>query len=231
VRQEIRKTLLAAGMLALATAAGCRDNDRQAAASAEPPEAVTLQVGPYAIGEGRLYRVNGGAPEVLAVLPGAGGGADTLWECAAAVPGLGRARFRALSLSPDSAVAAWTTVGPGACVGTVGPGDSEVRVLGQWSSASPDSLLWAPAGDFLAVWLVRPGQRRSLAVFDVVAGKRLEMPWEADCAYADDCDVEDVAWLGSSLLNVSIRLGPAEFSVPFEVNVGRAAPAAAEEEM
>jgi hypothetical protein len=56
-------------------------------------------------------------------------------------------------------------------------------------------------------------------VYDAVEAARLEMPWETDCAYVEDCDVERVVWLGGTLLNVGIRLGPAEASVPYEVNV------------
>jgi hypothetical protein len=74
-------------------------------------------------------------------------------------------------------------------------------------------------------------QRRSLWLYDALQGVRLEMPWEFDCKYVGDCDVERVDWLGGSLLNVEIRLGPAEGAVPFEVNVEAAASLDMREEM
>jgi len=221
LRLALRNALLVAGALLTVTFDACRSDDQQASEPGERhafPEPV--RVGSFAIDEGALYRVEGETLQVLAVLPGAGTAKDTLDECAAVIPELGGARFRNLTLSPDSTWAAWETTGPGACVGVVGPSQPPVRVLGKWSAAAlPDSVLWAPAGRYLAVWLEHPGRRRSLWVFDAVEGERLEMPWEVDCTYVEDCDVERVVWLGGTLLNVGIRLGPAEQSVPFEVNV------------
>lgn len=229
LRRESRRTLWVAGALALA-AVGCRGSEPKGTGAGERPDPPVVVAGGYAIGERTLYRLEGDGWTPVAVLPRAGAGADTLWGCGGAVPGFGGPRFHRLSLSPDSATAAWATRGPDACVGSVGPGPDGVRVLGRWSAASPDSLIWAPAGRYLAVTLARPGGRHGLAVFDVARSRPLSMPWEAECAYADDCDVETVRWLGGSLLNVGIRLGPAEASVPFEVNVARAAPAAEDEE-
>jgi hypothetical protein len=175
-------------------------------------------VGPYALGEGVIYRVEGEAREALAALPGAGMASDTLRECGEDFQRVIEVRFKRLTLSPDSLWAAWETLGPGACVGVVGPADPWVQVLGQWSAARSDSVLWAPAGRYIAVWLAH-ARGRSLWVFDGYEGQRLVMPWDEDCAYSNDCDVVRVMWLGGTLLNVEIRLGPAELSVPFEVNV------------
>ncbi len=47
---------------------------------------------------------------------------------------------------------------------------------------------------------------------------------------SDECDVASVKWLGGSLLNVEIRLGPAELPVPYEVNVASAGLAGLKEE-
>jgi hypothetical protein len=116
-------------------------------------------------------------------------------------------------------------------VGVVGLGEPAVRVLGRWSGAVPNAVLWAPAGRYLAVWLGWAAGRRSLEVFDAVAGVRLEMPWEVECGYAEACDVAEAAWLGGTLLDVEIRLGPAELPVPFEVNVADVAPVGSEEEI
>jgi hypothetical protein len=181
-----------------------------------------VEVGPFRLTDGVLYRVHDDVAEAVAALPGAGEASDTLTACATVSPELGSVRFHELTLSPDSAWAVWGTLGPGACVGVIGLGEPAVWVLGRWSAATPESLLWAPAGRYLAIWLRHPGQRRSLAVFDAVDGQRLEMPWEADCKFTEDCDVMRVSWLGGTLLNVGIRRGPAELSVPFEVNVATA---------
>lgn len=181
---------------------------------------------------GTLFRREGGSLVAVAVLPGAGGSApDTLKECAAEIPELGEARFRRLSLGADTTSAAWATGGPGACVGVVGLGRPAARVLGHWSGAVLDRVLWAPAGRYLAVWLGWAGGRRSLEVFDTLGGARLEMPWEAECDFTEVCDVAEVAWLGGTLLDVEIRLGPAELPVPFEVNVAEVVPVGSEEEI
>lgn len=220
------------GILAAAALGACTGDEGGAADSRHVVAAPDpTRVGPYAIGEGTLYSVRGEELVPLAVLPGRGVAADTLEECTGAIPELGSARFGALTLSPDPAWAAWETMGPGACIGVVGPTDPPVRVLGVWSAAIPDSLLWAPAGRFLAVWWIHPAQRRSLWVFDAISSTRLEMPWDMDCTYEEDCDVERVVWLGGTLLNVGIRLGPAEESVPFEVNVAETPPTGTREEI
>jgi hypothetical protein len=211
---------------------GCREDERrQPVADELPAEQVTARVGPYAIGSGTLYRTHEGAAEAVGALPGIGVAADTLVECGGKLPELGPARFSRLRLSPDTARAAWATSGPGTCVGVIGPAEPPVHVLGYWPAAATDSLLWAPAGVYLAVWLVHHGQRRSLWLYDALQGEKLEMPWELDCKYVGDCDVERVDWLGGSLLNVEIRLGPAEGSVPFEVNVEATASLDMREEM
>lgn len=221
MRPELR-TLLLAGIVLVAGLCGCGEEGRPPAAKEEHPSSELVWAGPYAIRGGFLYAVKGESLEALAVLPGAGTAHDTLADCVAPVPELGRSRFRRLHLSPDTLWAAWETAGPGACVGVVGPRQPPVSVLGRWSAALPDTVLWAPAGRYLAICLAHPGGRRSVLVFDAGEGQRLEMPWEPDCAYAEDCDVVRAAWLGGTLLNVEIRLGPAELSVPFEVNVGGA---------
>lgn len=200
--------------------------------SAEPPAAALERVGPYAVAGGTLYRVEGESLVAVAVLPDAGEAArDTLEECATEVLELGETRFERLSLAADTAWAAWATSGPGACVGVLGLGEPAVRVLGRWSGAVPDTVLWAPAGRYLAIWLRWAAGRRSLEVFDAPEGIRLEMPWEVECGFAEACDVARAEWLGGSLLNVEIRLGPAELSVPFEVNVAAVVPVESEEEI
>jgi hypothetical protein len=222
VNPELRSLTLAGTVLA-ACLCGCGEQGRPPAAEEEHSSGELVRVGPYAIRDGVLYRVQDESLEAIAVLPGAGTAQDTLADCVVPIPELERSRFRRLHLSPDTLWAAWETSGPGACVGVVGPRRAPVSVLGRWSAALPDSVLWAPAGRYLAIWLVHPGRRRSLSVFDAGESQRVEMPWELDCAYAEDCDVVRAAWLGGTLLNVEIRLGPAELSVPFEVNVGGAA--------
>lgn len=215
--------------LAGAGLSACREGEEDVRETLTPPAQQELKrAGNYAMGPGTLYRLRGGKREPVAVLPGAGAGRDTVFECAVLAPGLGEVRFGLLELTPDSALAAWATTGPGTCVGTLAAGEPAVRVLGFWPAAATDSLLWAPAGHYLAVLLDHHGQRCSVAVYDVANAARLEMPWEQECE--DDCDVEQAQWLGGSLLNVRIRLGPAERSVPFEVNVEAAASLEREEE-
>jgi hypothetical protein len=222
---------LLAGTVLAAGFCGCGEQGQPPGAGAGGPSDELTRVGPYAIRDGVLYRVQRESLEALAVLPGAGTADDTLADCGPLIGGLGRSRFRRLTLSPDTLWAAWQTAGPGACVGLVGPRQPPVRVLGRWSAALPDSVLWAPAGRYLAIWLAHPGGRRSLLVFDAAGGERLGMPWEPDCAYAEHCDVMHAEWLGGTLLNVEIRLGPAELSVPFEVNVESAASVEPREEI
>lgn len=226
-----RRSRLANGcksLLLLALAgwgAACREGrDRVPAAERVPARQELTWVGKYAMAAGTLYRMRDGVRESVAALPGAGVARDTVVECAVLAPGLGEVRFGRLRVAPDSAHAAWATVGPGTCVGTVAAAaDPSVRVLGFWPAAVTDSLLWAPGGDYLAVLLDHHGERASVAVYDAVRGVRLEMPWERECEYTGGCDVEQAEWLGGSLLDVKIRLGPAERSVPFEVNVRTAA--------
>ncbi len=224
---------VAAGVLATALCAGCERAEREPPAEAEEPPAVALErAGPYAIAGGTLYRREGESLVAVAVLPDAGESApDTLEGCSAEIPELGKARFKHLDLAEDTAWAAWSSSAPGACVGVVGLGEPAVRVLGRWSGAVPNTTLWAPAGRYLAVWLGRAAGRRSLEVFDAIAGVRLEMPWEVECGYAEACDVAQAAWLGGTLLDVEIRLGPAELPVPFEVNVADVGPVGSEEEI
>jgi hypothetical protein len=223
---------LTAGALALALCGGCERAEREPPAQlGEQPAAGLERVGPYAIAGGALYRSDGGSLVPVAVLPEAGkAGPDTLEGCAVEIPELGRARFQLLELAADTAWAAWTTSGPGACVGVVGLGNPAVRVLGHWLGAVADTVLWAPAGRYLAVWLGWAAGRRSLEVFDALSGGRLDMPWELDCSYVEACDVAQATWLGGTLLDVEIRLGPAELPVPFEVNVAAGAPVGSEEE-
>ncbi len=224
---------LAASALAVALCAGCEGEERELPALRDEQPAVALErAGPYAIAGGALYRSEGESLVAVAVLPGAGeSAADTLEECAAEIPELGKVRFQRLDLAADTAWAAWATSGPGTCAGVVGLGEPAVRVLGRWSGAMPDTVLWAPAGRYLAIWLGWAAGRRSLEVFDVLAAARLEMPWEVECGYAEACDVARAAWLGGTLLNVEIRLGPAELPVPFEVNVAAVVPVGSEEEI
>ncbi len=209
----------------------CREvEERPPAAEVRSEERELTWVGDFAMEPGALYRRRDGVTETVAVLPGAGVGGDTVLECTVHAPELGEARFRRLQQAPESGLAAWATTGPGTCVGTLSNRQPAVRVLGFWPAAVTDTLLWAPAGSYLAVWLDHHGQRASLWVFDALEGARLEMPWEAECEYVGDCDVVQAEWLGGSLLNVMIRLGPAERSVPFEVNVEEAASLGMEEE-
>ena len=209
--------------LGASLAAGCGREAGEVSVDQEMQSAVEpVRVGSFGFTDGRLFRASDGVLEAVAALPEAGAAGDTLVACATVSPELGAVRFRGLILAPDSSWAAWGTLGPGACVGVIGPLEPPVQVLGRWSGATPESLLWAPAGRYLAIWLRHPGQKRSLAVYDAGAGVRLEMPWEVDCRLVEDCDVGRVAWLGGTLLNVEIRLGPAESSVPFEVNVATA---------
>jgi hypothetical protein len=192
---------------------------------------VLVRAGSYAYAGATLYTVQGNEPEALAVLPGGGQAPDTLHGCSPSIPGLGAARFRKITPSPDPDWAAWETAGAGVCVGLVGPVEPAVRTLGYWSGAVPEKLMWAPGGRFLAVWLTHPGQRRSLEMFDGQTDERLEMPWEMECGLSGDCDVSRVDWVGGTLLDVEIRLGPAELPVPFEVNVAAAAAAGQVEEI
>jgi hypothetical protein len=205
--------------------AACRERQERVPESEAPPAQQELTwAGEYAMSKGTLYRTRDGVREPVAVLPGAGVARDTVVECAVLAPGLGEVRFGQLIVAPDSAHAAWATVGPGSCVGTVAAAaEPSVHVLGFWPAAATDSLLWAPGGDYLAVLLDHRGQRSSVSVYDAVRGVRLEMPWESECEFSGECDVEQAEWLGGSLLDVRIRLGPAERSVPFEVNVRAAA--------
>jgi hypothetical protein len=224
---------LAGGALAVALCAGCEPAEREPPAQVDQLPAAALEpVGPYAVAGGTLYRREGESLVAVAMLPDAGESAlDTLEECAVEVPELGKARFKHLDLASDTSLAAWSTSGPGACVGVVSLGEPAVRVLGRWPGAVPNTVLWAPAGRFLAVWLAWAAGRRSLEVFDAVAGTRLEMPWEVECGYAEVCDVAQAEWLGGTLLDVEIRLGPAELPVAFEVNVADVAPMGSEEEI
>ena len=209
----------------------CREvEERAPAAEVRSEEDELTWVGDFAMAPDALYRRRDGVTETIAVLPGAGVGRDTVLECTVHAPELGEARFRRLQHAPESGLAAWATTGPGTCVGTLSNREPAVRVLGFWPAAATDTLLWSPAGGYLAVWLDYRGQRGSLWVFEALEGVRLEMPWEAECEYVGDCDVEQVEWFGGSLLNVMIRLGPAERSVPFEVNVEDAASLGMEEE-
>ncbi len=229
MRLEVRVALAAA--VALVGIAGCERAEREPPAQASRPPAELERAGAYAMSDAALYRAVAGSLVALATLPKAGvTAADTLEECVAEIPELGKTRFQRLSLAPDTAWVAWATSGPGACVGVLGPGEPAVRVLGRWPGVLPDTLLWAPAGRYLAVGLARAAGRHSLEVFDALAAARLEMPWEVECGYVEDCDVAQAAWLGGTLLNVEIRLGPAERPVPFEVNVAATAPDVSEEE-
>jgi hypothetical protein len=230
-RDDGWRLALMLGALAAVGLVSCREGEERAPAAEVVPTNQELKwSGDYAMTTGALYRRRDGVPEAVAVLPGSGLGRDTIFECSAHAPELGETRFRLLQLAPDSGLAAWATTGPGTCVGTLLAREPYVIVLGYWPAATTDSLLWAPAGRYLGVWLDHHGQRASLCVYDADRGVRLEMPWEAECEYVGDCDVEQVEWLGGSLLDVMIRLGPAERSVPFEVNVEAAATLGAEEE-
>lgn len=198
---------------------------------AREPAAEITEAAFLAARGGVLYaRREGGELIPIAALPGADPAPDTLEGCAAAIPRLGEEGFRRLVAGPDSSRVAWQTVGPGACVGVVASEGERVAVLGRWSAAVPDSLIWAPDGRYLAVLLAHPDGHRSLAVFDAAAGAALAMPWQAECEEREDCDVSLVRWVGGTLLNVEIRQGPAELSVPYEVNVGMATAVAPSEE-
>jgi hypothetical protein len=154
----------------LALAAACGPGERKAPPLAESVDSTPLRAGRFAAVGGALYRDEDGTRVLLAVLPGGGAAPDTLIGCPASIPELETGRFQRLVLAPDSLWVAWETAGPGSCVGVAGPRSPPVQVLGYWSGAVPDSLLWAPAGGYLAVWLAQPGQRRSLAVFRAAGG-------------------------------------------------------------
>lgn len=190
-----------------------------------------VREGPFAMADHSLYRSRDGQMRRVAAFPSSAEPTTDLAKCGEGVRELGAPRFRRLVLGRDSTMAVWVTAGVGTCVGVVSIGEPAVRVLDYWVTAVADSVLWAPAGRYVAIRLIHEGQRRSLEVYDVSDGVRLEMPWEQDCRYHGDCDVERVAWLGGTLLDVGIRLGPAEQSVPFEVNVAAAVPVEIEEEM
>ncbi len=222
---------LLASVAPLATWA-CRSEGPQTQATGEEQAAEALvRAGAFAYAGARLYTIRDGVTKVLAALPGGGQAPDTLDECAPSIPNLGAARFRELVPSPDPNWTAWETAGAGACVGVAARAAGSVQMLGHWAGAVPDKVMWAPAGRFLAVWLTHPGQRRSLELFDAETAERLEMPWEAECGLSGGCDVSRASWVGGTLLNVDIRLGPAEQPVPFEVNVAAATPTGQVEEI
>lgn len=218
LRRHSRLFRLALGGLVWAAWAACEGDQRRPAASVGDAARARARAAGYAIGDDALYDVKNA--EVLAVLPGSSlQASDTIDACAAAGPELGPARFFALRASPDGIWAAWETTGPVVCIGVVGPQRPAVRVLGRWATALPDSLLWSPIGHYLGVWLSHRDGRRSLMVYDAEAGKRVSMPWDEECEGTDDCDVARADWLGGTLLNVEIRRGSAELTVPIEVNV------------
>lgn len=198
---------------------GCEEKNDEPAAGTEEPTATRTRVGPYAFTQGILYRLEEEAEIPIVAVPGSGPARDTLPLELSSAPALGPARFRRLAVSPDTQWVAWEVGGPGAWVGVVGPEERTARVLGSWSKALPDTLLWAPAGGYLAVSLRHPDGRRGVDVFDVSVGKPLVLPWEKDCEGEDRCDVTAVRWVGGTLLDVEIRPGPDEPSVPFEINV------------
>ena len=230
-RRRIRHLRELTGPLLLVAGAGaaCSGDEREAPGSTAAAAAdEVVRTGDFASGGGVLYRMSGDELQPLVALPGAGPAADTVRECASAIPELAAARFVRLNLSPDSSRLAWETAGPGACVGAVGPEGERSRLLSRWTAAVPDTILWAPAGPYLAVWLKHAAGRRSVEVYDAAGGRRLAMPWDDDCALSEACDVNRLVWVGGTLLDVEIKLGPGELAVPFEVNV--AAPAAGQEE-
>lgn len=232
-RIERALALVLASALAAAGCAGESRPESEGAASSTSSDAASLKPlrsGQFTTRGGVLYRVEGDELLAVTALPGAGVAPDTLENCAAAIPRLAEDGFRRLVASPDAGRAAWQTSGPGACVGVADAASGAISVLGRWSTAVPDSLVWAPRGGYLAVLLMHPDGRHSVGVFDAETGAELAMPWEADCEGRADCDVSRVKWLGGSLLNVEIRQGPAELSVPYEVNVGMAAAVTRSEE-
>lgn len=186
------------------------------------------RVGGYAFGGGVLYREVGDSQIALLALPGADAARDTLPLQVGSEPALGPAHFRAARPAPDSEWLAWEVGGPGTWVGVLGP-EGQRFVLDSWSNALVDTLMWAPAGGYLAVILRHPDGRRSVEVYEVESGRRLGLPWKEDCI-AERCDLTDVGWLGGTLLDVEIRPGIDEPSVPFEVNVTDLSPASESEE-
>lgn len=177
------------------------------------------RTGAYAISDGLLYRVEAESLVALVALPGSGPAADTATGCISEIPELGQNRFRRLTLSPDSGSVVWETDGPGVCVGVLAAASVDGKVLARWTQALPDTVLWAPSGRYVAVWLRHAGRRHSVEVFDADIGRRLTMPWEEECARSEQCDVQRAGWVGGTLLDVDIRLGPGEQALPFEVNV------------
>lgn len=212
---------------------GCSDEterevQRSRAVDEEPPVELS-EAGPFAAAAGVLYYREARQLHAIAALPGGGAAPDTLGPCPA-LPGLGQSGFRRLVVSPDSDHVAWQSAGPGTCVGVASGAPRSVRILGRWSAALPDSLIWAPRGGYLAISLVHPDGRHGLSVFDTRVGTPLMMPWETECEDQAACDVSRVKWLGGTLLNVEIRRGPAELAVAYEVNVSTAVPVTQSEE-
>ena len=213
--------------LALAiAAAACRGKEGGRPESAGTAGAEEeLQAGPYVTAGGVLYRVSEGGREAVLALPGAGPAPDTLALDSVSTSALGAPRFRRLALAPDSGAVAWEVGGAGAWVGVAGRTRQSVWLLNHWTDALPDRLIWSPVGRYLVVRLRHRDGRVGVEVFDTPAGKRLLLPWERECEGIDACDVTAVKWVGGTLMDVEIRLGEDEPSVPFEVNVTELAPA------
>ena len=201
---------------------GCGGQEKAREEVAEQDSANTSkarEIGRYRFAEGSILVEASGSTRVVAVLPGFGPGPDTLSGCGPPITGLRAARLELVRASPDTGRVAWTSSAPGSCLGIVEAGETPVRVLDRLSETVPDSLRWSPDGEHLAVWLLHLGGARSLSVYDVRRGRRLAMPWEEECSRREACDVVSAEWLGNSLFDVKIRMGPAEEPIAYEVNV------------
>lgn len=226
-RRRRRRGLWHVVPLLMAAVWGCGGQERAREKATPRDTAETSEareIGRYRFAEGSILLEESGSTRVLAVLPGFGAGPDTLSDCGPPVMGLRAAHLQLVMASPDTGRVAWTSTAPGACLGVVEGAEARVRVLGRLSEAVPDSLAWSPDGEHLAVWLRHPGGGRSLSVYDVKGGKRLAMPWEEECSRRDGCEVVSAEWLGNSLFDVKIRMGPAEEPIAYEVNVIGLAP-------
>lgn len=202
------------------------DEDERPVSSRIDRAAARVDRAPFVVTRDVLFRIEDGRRDPVLALAGSGPARDTLRLGRDSAGGaLGTPRFRRLIAAPDSSWLAWEVVGGGAWVGVIAPVEPHARTLGHWTDALPDTLLWSPAGRYLAVPLRSGAGTLALSVFDTERGEPLGLPWEAECAATRACDIADVRWVGGTLLDVEIRPGADESAVPYEVNVEDLAPA------
>lgn len=218
--------------LTLMAIGGCRGKEQgRPASNGTAPAEEELEAGPYVTDGGVLYELSPEGRTALLALPGAGPAPDTLAFDSTSASALGAPKFRRLVLSPDSEAVAWEVGGAGSWVGVAGRLTRGVWLLNHWTGALPDTLIWSPVGRYLAVQLRHPDGRASVDVFDTSVRKRLALPWQRECEGIDACDVTEVRWVGGTLMDVEIRLGEDEPSVPFEVNVSELTPVSGPKEV